>query len=84
MNESSQGGTLDLHHESGLKAIKDAGLMREFKAYPRFEGDATKFQAKIGKVYFNKLSNNAKSEDDRYAQPGMDRYVYNLRYRLML
>jgi 2-polyprenyl-6-methoxyphenol hydroxylase-like FAD-dependent oxidoreductase len=79
VNERSHGGTLDLHHESGLKAMKDAGLMEEFKAHARFEGDATRFQDKTGKVYFEKSSENVKSEDDPYARPEIDRYVYNLR-----
>lgn len=75
VNERSQGGTLDLHHTSGLKAMKDAGLMGEFKAHARFDGDATKIQDKTGKVYLEKPSDNLKSEDDPRARPEIDRYV---------
>ena len=75
VNERSQGGTLDLHHESGLKAMKDAGLMGEFKAHARFEGDAARIQDKNGKVHFEHSSDNVKSEDDPRARPEIDRYV---------
>lgn len=34
----SQGGTLDLHTDSGLAAIKEAGLWDEFKKYGRYDG----------------------------------------------
>jgi 2-polyprenyl-6-methoxyphenol hydroxylase-like FAD-dependent oxidoreductase len=78
VNERSQGGSLDLHHESGLKAMKDAGLLGEFKAHARYEGDATRIQDKTGKVYFEKLSHIVKSEDDPRARPEIDRYVHIL------
>ena len=76
VNERSQGGTLDLHQKSGLKALKDAGLMEEFMAHARFEGDAMRIQDKTGKVHFGK-PNKVKSEDDPYARPEIDRYVHN-------
>ena len=79
VNERSQGGTLDLHHESGLKAMKDAGLMGEFKAHARFDGDAARIQDKTGKVYLEHSSENIESEDDPRARPEIDRYVHNLR-----
>jgi len=31
-NAGAQGATLDLHEESGLKALREAGLMEEFEA----------------------------------------------------
>lgn len=34
-NARQQGATLDLHDESGLKALRDAGLIDEFKKYYR-------------------------------------------------
>lgn len=36
----SQGGTLDLHEKSGLKAMKEAGLWDEFLQYARYDGEA--------------------------------------------
>lgn len=34
----SQGGTLDLHTDTGLMAMKEAGLWDEFKKYARYDG----------------------------------------------
>ena len=79
VNERSQGGTLDLHHETGLKAMKDAGLMEEFMAHARFEGDTARIQDKTGKVHYERSSPNIKSEDDPRARPEIDRCVHNLR-----
>ncbi|KAK2033483.1 FAD/NAD(P)-binding domain-containing protein [Colletotrichum zoysiae] len=41
LNPMSQGGTLDLHADSGQEAIKKAGLFEEFKRLARW--DATRF-----------------------------------------
>jgi 2-polyprenyl-6-methoxyphenol hydroxylase-like FAD-dependent oxidoreductase len=88
LGERSQGGTLDLHQESGLQAMRDAGLMKEFVAHARFDGDTTRIQDKTGKVYFQKLpptpdvpgsNNDIKPEDHPYARPEIDRYVHNFR-----
>ena len=81
VNERSQGGTLDLHRESGLKALRDAGLLGEFMAHARFEGDAKKFMDKTGKVHFEYLPAAVKSIEDPYTRPEIDRYVHNLHGR---
>ncbi|KAJ0124609.1 tetracycline resistance protein from transposon [Diaporthe amygdali] len=39
-NYRSQGGTLDLHTETGLAAIKEAGLWDEFSAHARYDGES--------------------------------------------
>ena len=79
VNERSQGGTLDLHQKSGLKALRDAGLMREFMAHARFEGDSRKIQDKTGKVHFEDSPDHVKSENDPRARPEIDRYVHDYR-----
>ena len=38
-NVRNQGGTLDLHDESGLLALKEAGLYEDFLKLARFDGD---------------------------------------------
>jgi 2-polyprenyl-6-methoxyphenol hydroxylase-like FAD-dependent oxidoreductase len=35
----TQGSTLDLHTESGIAALKEAGLYDEFLKYVRFDGE---------------------------------------------
>lgn len=35
-----QGGTLDLHEDTGLKALKEIGLWDEFQKYARYDGEA--------------------------------------------
>ena len=79
VGERSQGGTLDLHQKSGLKAMKDAGLMEEFKAHARFEGDTARIHDKTGKVHFEDSPDNVKSEENPHARPEIDRYVHDLR-----
>ncbi|KAH7311660.1 hypothetical protein B0I35DRAFT_452815 [Stachybotrys elegans] len=37
-NFRSQGGTLDLHSDTGIRAVKEAGLFEEFKAQARYDG----------------------------------------------
>src|SRR5437868_4920285 len=36
----SQGGTLDLHEDTGLAALREAGLYDQFLKFARFDGDA--------------------------------------------
>lgn len=35
-----QGGTLDLHDDTGLKALKEIGLWEDFQKYARYDGEA--------------------------------------------
>ncbi|KAJ3573067.1 hypothetical protein NP233_g2672 [Leucocoprinus birnbaumii] len=46
----SQGGSLDLHTDSGQKALKAAGLFTEFKRLSRQDGAALKFLERDGTV----------------------------------
>ena len=39
-NYRSQGGTLDLHTDTGLGAIKEAGLWEEFSKHARYDGES--------------------------------------------
>ena len=51
-HERPQGGTLDLHEESGLLALERAGLLPEFEAIARYEDQGTRLLNKAGKVLF--------------------------------
>ena len=77
VNERPQGGSLDLRHESGLKAMRDAGLMKEFTAHARFEDDTARIQDKTGKVYYEDSPDDVKSKDDPNVRPEIDRYVHS-------
>ncbi|OXM82027.1 monooxygenase [Cryptococcus neoformans Bt63] len=48
-----QGGSLDLHDETGLKALKETGLLDEAKSYMRAEGEAMKIVDKRGKIWYD-------------------------------
>lgn len=49
-----QGGTLDLHAESGQEALKEAGLIDKFWEHARPEGQDTRILDKTGKVLGDK------------------------------
>lgn len=50
-NYRSQGGTLDLHTETGLAVMKDAGLWDEFIKYARYDGESLLITDHNLKVY---------------------------------
>jgi len=47
-----QGGSLDLHGDSGQRALREAGLEREFKALARYEDQADAIYDPLGKLQF--------------------------------
>ncbi|KAF8651391.1 hypothetical protein AX16_004813 [Volvariella volvacea WC 439] len=49
-SRTSQGGTLDLHVETGQRALKEAGLFEEFKKIMRQEGEAFRLADKEGNL----------------------------------
>jgi len=49
-NERDQGGTVDLHPQGGQLALREAGLMDEFKRHSRPEGEAMKLVKRDGSV----------------------------------
>jgi 2-polyprenyl-6-methoxyphenol hydroxylase-like FAD-dependent oxidoreductase len=50
--ERPQGGTLDLHDESGLLALERAGLTAAFQSIARYEDQGTRLLDKNGRVLF--------------------------------
>jgi len=74
-----QGGTLDLHRESGQLALEVAGLYEEFTKRARFEGDCMKLVAVDGTVLLdegNQLQGDQEcSKDPRgpLGRPEIDR-----------
>ncbi|MEV6824193.1 FAD-dependent monooxygenase [Amycolatopsis sp. NPDC051102] len=65
-----QGGTLDLHEESGQRALVEAGLLGEFRAAAREEGEALRILDRHGAVRFDETadaSGGTRPEIDRGA-----------------
>lgn len=65
----TQGATLDLHKESGLAALREAGLMNAFKANYRPHADKMRIVDKSAKIIFDDHSGGAKPHD----RPEIDR-----------
>lgn len=67
-NSRQQGGTLDMHPESGQYALEVAGLIQEFEVNARYEGQDLRLLDKTGKVYWDEISgpeDNHRPEIDR-------------------
>ncbi|MGQ7945999.1 FAD-dependent oxidoreductase [Flavobacterium sp. WC2509] len=70
----AQGATLDLHHESGLKALEAAGLMDVFKANYRPNADRLRVVDENAKIFFDEHDNEAKGDfGDEWFRPEIDR-----------
>lgn len=65
-----QGATLDLHEESGLEALRRAGLMDDFKANHRPDAGKLKILDKNLHVYLDEHSEETSHSEDR---PEIDR-----------
>ncbi len=65
----SQGGTLDLHVESGQYALRIAELFDKAQVLFRPEGEDTRFIDKSGVVHFEKVADDNKSD-----RPEIDRH----------
>ena len=75
-SRSNQGGTLDLHDDTGLAALRKINLLPTFKKYARYDGDEMFMADKNNTVLVHKGSSapktdeNASTSDDR---PEIDR-----------
>ncbi|WWC61707.1 uncharacterized protein I303_104292 [Kwoniella dejecticola CBS 10117] len=63
-NHRPQGGTLDLHEDTGLLALKETHLLEEASTMMRIEGEAMKVVDKSGKVW---LDENVPEESEASA-----------------
>ena len=72
-NERNQGGTLDIHAESGQLALREAGLYDEFKKYARPEGDALKVVNPAGTVLWDENGCDAPLTFETAGRPEIDR-----------
>ena len=67
-----QGATLDLHDDSGLKALAKAGLMEAFKANYRPGADRTRIVDKHAQIVLDE-NVDAADEFSAYSRPEIDR-----------
>ncbi len=65
-HERGQGGTLDLHHESGLAALRAAGLLEAFKARYRPGADRLRLTDKHAAVV---LDQHAAEQPETFGDP---------------
>jgi 2-polyprenyl-6-methoxyphenol hydroxylase-like FAD-dependent oxidoreductase len=75
-NYRSQGGTLDLHTDTGLAALRKAGLFDQFLAKARYDGDYNQFTDKNMKVYFKRAgpqTHEKKASALQQERPEIDR-----------
>lgn len=63
----TSGGTLDIHSDSGQKAIEKAGLMKEFYQYARPTGE------KMADMHGNITSDEMPDDENAYSRPEIDR-----------
>ncbi|MCD0471684.1 NAD(P)/FAD-dependent oxidoreductase [Flavobacterium sp. JAS] len=63
----TSGGTLDIHSDSGQKAIEKADLMDEFYKYARPTGE------KMADMHGNITSSEIPTEENTYSRPEIDR-----------
>lgn len=61
----SQGGSLDLHDNTGILALRKAGLFEEFHAHARYEGEAMVWADKKLRPYIEISGNTGRPEIDR-------------------
>lgn len=73
-NFRSQGGTLDLHENTGLLAMRRAGLWDEFLKHARYDGEAFRIGDK-NLLYYIKMgaAANAASKESLSGRPEIDR-----------
>ncbi|MFT3934045.1 MAG: NAD(P)/FAD-dependent oxidoreductase [Chitinophagaceae bacterium] len=64
-----QGATLDLHYESGLRALREADLMQAFQENYRPGAD----RVRITDQYANIISEDAMTDDTENSRPEIDR-----------
>ncbi|REE68061.1 FAD binding domain-containing protein [Paenibacillus taihuensis] len=67
---ASRGGSLDIHEDSGQWALKEAGLLEQFHALARYEGEDFRLFDKRGTIYMDDVADAEVSVGGR---PEIDR-----------
>lgn len=71
LHESNRqkGGSLDIHEDSGQKALKEAGLIEGFEALARYEGEDFRIFDKAGSIYLDEIADL----EEKGSRPEIDR-----------
>jgi len=70
----AQGATLDLHYESGLKALEEAGLMDAFKANYRPNADRLRILDEHAEIFLDDHQDKSNGNfGDKWFRPEIDR-----------
>ncbi|MFC5451266.1 FAD-dependent oxidoreductase [Paenibacillus aestuarii] len=64
-----RGGSLDIHDDSGQLALKEAGLLEEFQAIARYEGEDFRLLDQHGNVFMDEVADDSHDGD----RPEIDR-----------
>ncbi|SEN52329.1 NAD(P)/FAD-dependent oxidoreductase [Paenibacillus sp. OV219] len=67
---AERGGSLDIHKDSGQWALKEAGLLEQFQAWARYEGEDFRLLDKHGKIYMDDVADATSASGGR---PEIDR-----------
>ncbi|KAG2174673.1 hypothetical protein INT44_006937 [Umbelopsis vinacea] len=74
VNSRNQGGSLDLHFESGQYALKKAGLIDQFRKHARYQGEDHILTDMTGKILMQQVGRKG-STGGRFDRPEIDRTV---------
>jgi len=70
-----RGGSLDIHEESGQRALKEAGLYKEFQTLARYEGEDLRILDKSANIYWDEEADAETPTDATGGRPEIDRGV---------
>ncbi|KEF54746.1 uncharacterized protein A1O9_09188 [Exophiala aquamarina CBS 119918] len=73
-SRQQQGGTLDLHPDTGLAALRQAGLFETASQYLRYDGEEMTIADKNATVFVH-MKEQPKWADNKFARPEIDREV---------
>lgn len=73
VNARSQGGSLDLHTDTGIPAMKSTGLWDDFLKYARYEDQTMRVLDKYGVVHLDESAEAQPQEGEDHSRPEIDR-----------
>ncbi|KAF9169350.1 hypothetical protein BGX20_010438, partial [Mortierella sp. AD010] len=78
-NSRPQGGSLDMHQESGQYALRSNGLWDKIEPHMRYEGEDLRIADKTGKIWLEEI-NETDDPSSQRNRPEVDRSVLRQMY----